>query len=232
MDILEAYTEIFAGLILFLASLVLLFDNIIDPAFEQIEINYSARADKAATYSVSLNEGLGVHDQAVGRTPGIDPPVGVFDERDSGMSRMYFRPEQFVMLPAVDTDVSSNPNIPLEVRRNIVSSSYDIKGTAISLVERRGLKIGLDPSMINFDYTINRDSLYDKQITYNSIDYPGLINQLRSLAVYPKTSYGTRTHYEQQLYGGFNITVDSSIHPSSGKLSNSVIFVTGRVPTK
>lgn len=231
MDILEAYTEIFAGLILLAVSIIILFSNIIDPAFEQIEINYNARADKAATFTTSLNEGLGVHDQKVGRTPGIDPPTG-YDKNDSGMSRMYFRPEQFIMLPAVDTDISSNPNLPLNVRRNTVSETYDLIGTANSSLEHRGLIIGRDSFKMQLDYMINRDALYDKQITYDSINYPGLFTQIKSLAVFSSLNFGTQDRGKSIPHGGFNITVDSTIDPVSKKKSNSIIFVTGRVPTK
>lgn len=238
MDIIKGYTEIFAGLIILLASITLLFDNIIDPAYEQIEINYNARADKAATFTMSLNEGLGVHDQYVGRIPGVDPVVG-YDERDSGLSRMYFRPEQFVMLPAVDTDISSNPNVPINVRRNIVSDTYDIRGTDVGIlnsVERKGLTIGVDPAIASLEYVINRDSLYNKSITYNSINANNLYSVLSSNKGYAKVEYGSQDPDKCpgtcMHYGGYNITVDSAIHPSSGKKSNSVIFVKGRVPTK
>ena len=231
MDIIEGYAEIFAGLILFLASVYLLQVNIIDPAFEQIEINYNARADKAATFTMSLNEGLGVHDQKVGRTPGLDPVSG-YSRNDSGMSRMYFRPEQFVLLPAIDTDISSNPNVPLGVRRNAISVDYDKVGTSNSSAEHRGLVIGSDQFTLIRDYVITRDSLYDRQVTYDSHNYPGLLQQLKNMAVYPNTSFGTQTTGQSMPYGGFNITVDSTIDPISSKKSNSVIFVTGRVPTK
>lgn len=231
MDILEAYTEILAGLILLLASIFLLYGNIIDPAFEQIEINYNARADKAATFTMSLNEGLGVHDQKVGRIPGVDP-AGGYTSKDSGMSRMYFRPEQFVMLPAVDTDISSNPNLPLTIRRNVVSTNYDIVGTAKSSLEHRGLMIGKDNFALSHDYVITRESLYDKQVTYDTINYPGLLGQLKGLAVFSSPSFGTQSTGNSVPHGGFNITVDSTIDPISKKKSNSVIFVTGRVPTK
>lgn len=231
MDILEAYAEIFAGLVLLLVSVVLLFDNIIDPAFEQIEINYNARADKAATFTMSLNEGLGVHDQKVGRTPGVDPVAG-YDSKDSGMSRMYFRPEQFVMLPAVDTDISSNPNLPLSTRRNVVSANYDLIGTSKSNLEHKGLTIGVDSFVMQLDYTINRDALYDKQITYDSVSYPNLFEEVKRLAVFPNPNFGTQDRGKSIPHGGFNITVDSTIDPLSKKRSNSIIFVTGRVPTK
>ena len=231
MDILEAYAELLAGLILLLASVTLLFSNIIEPAFEQIEINYEARADKAVTFTTSLNEGLGIHDQKVGRTPGVDPANG-YDRNDSGMSRMYFRAEQFIMLPAVDTDVSSNPNVSLGTRRNVVSGAYDVVGTTRSSLEHRGLVIGRDSFLLTRDYTITRNSLYDKQITYDSINSNGLLNQLRSLAVYSNTSFGTQAEGNSVPYGGFNLTVDSTIDPVSKKKSNSVIFVTGRVPSK
>lgn len=231
MDIIEAYVEVLAGLILLMISIVLLFDQVIDPAFEQIQINYNARADKAATFSTSLHDGTGVHDQKVGRTPGVDPVSG-YDRNDSGMSRMYFRAEQFIMLPAVDTDVSSNPNVPLSVRRNTISGEYDLIGTNKSSLEHRGLIIGQDNFKLQRDYVITRDSLYDKQITYDSINYPGLLNQLKSYSVYPSVQFGTQIRGNSIPHGGFNITVDSKIDPISKKKSNSVIFVTGRVPTK
>ena len=232
MDIIDGYMEIFAGLILLLASIVLIYDNIIDPAYEQIEINMTARADKAVTFTNSLDEALGVHDQHVGRTPGVDPAQG-YDRNDSGMSRMYFRPEQFVLLPAVDTDISSNPNVPLGSRRNAVSETYDIVGTAQNSAEHRGLIIGQDQFRLERDYLINRTSLYDRQYTYGSFQNQGLLDELRDLAVYSSTGFGTQVQGKQPMaYGGFNITVDSTIDPISGKHSNSVIFVTGRVPSK
>ncbi|MFF2798071.1 hypothetical protein [Lysinibacillus xylanilyticus] len=231
MDILEMFTEVFAGLILLLASIVILFNQVIDPAFEQIEINYNARADKAATFTTSLNEGLGVHDQKVGRTPGVDPDTG-YTRKDSGMSRMYFRAEQFIMLPAVDTDVASNPNMPLGSRRNTISENFDIVGTSNSSLEHRGLVIGKDNFKLQRDYVITRESLYDKQVTYDSISYPGLLKRLQDSAVFSSTAFGTQERGNSIPHGGFNITVDSTIDPISKKRSNSVIFVTGRVPTK
>lgn len=232
MDIIEAYAEVFAGLVLLAVAITLLYGDIINPAFEQIEINSNARADKAATFTTSLNEGLGVHDQKVGRTPGVDPSTG-YNEKDSGMSRMYFRAEQFIMLPAVDTDVSSNPNVPLTIRKNVVSDKYVNVGTASSSLERNGLVIGKDAFRLAVDYNITRESLYDKQITYDSIQQAGLLEKLQGLAVYPSNRFGTQLKDEEEVaYGGFNITVDSTIDPISKKKSNSVIFVTGRVPTK
>lgn len=232
MDILDGYVEIFAGLILFLASIYLLQSNIIDPAFEQIEINYNARADKAVTFTTSLNEAQGVHDQYVGRTPGVDPGEGIFSDKDSGLSRMYFRPEQFVLLPAVDTDISSNPNVAIGTRRNTVSRNYDVVGTRVNSAEHRGLVIGQDNFVLEKDYAITRDSLYNKQETYDSINSDGVLQKLRNLAVYSNTAFGSQAINRPTYYGGFNITVDSAVHPSSKKESNSIIFVTGRVPSK
>ena len=236
MDIVELYAEYLASLILLLFSFNMIFIGIIEPAMESIQINYEARADKAATFTNTLNEAQGVHDQHVGRTPGIDPVAG-FNEKDSGLSRTYFRPEQFILLPAVDTDISSNPNVPIETRTIAISTDYKKVGTAQNSNESRGLKINADPMLHTLSYKINRDSLYDKQVTYDSISKDFGINQLKNLAIYPKASYGTQIQQPNGLmgafeYGGFNITLDSAIHPSSGKESNSIIFVAGRVPSK
>lgn len=231
MDIVEAYAEVLAGLVILALSVFLLFGQIIEPAYEQITINQTARADKAATFTVSINEGLGVHDQKVGRIPGIDPEQG-FNRNDSGLSRMYFRPEQFIMLPAVDTDISSNANVPLTTRRNVISKDFVKVGTNLSPIEQHGFNIGLDSFDFERDYTINRESLSDKQITYNSINDNGTTSKVKGLAVYPSTQFGTQVEGKGYQHGGFNLTIDSTIDPVSKKISNSVIFVSGRVPSK
>lgn len=233
MDILEAFGELFAGLIIFSISFFVIMDFMIDPAFEQIEINYNARADKAATFTTSINEGLGIHDQKVGRTPGVDPDSG-YTRNDSGSSRMYFRSEQFVMLPAVDTDIASNPNVDIYTRTNAISSIpfKEVGGDSKNTSDIVGLEIGKDTFLYTNSYKIDRDSLYDKQITYESIKDDNMLTNVDKHVVYPSVLFGTQTSSSKQPFGGFNITLDSSVHPTSGKPSNSVIFLSGRMPTK
>lgn len=228
MSIVEEFAEVFVGLLLLIMSAILIFDNIIEPSFEQININYQARADKAVTFSYSFNDNNEVHDQKVGRLPGIDPGNGIYDGNDTGNSRRYFRAEQFIMLPAVDTDVSSNTGVGLMIREPSVSLTVNQPLGSST----RGLYIGSDPMTLRMPYIINRDSLYDKQITFDSVQTGGVIGYLNSKAIYGSASYGTQRNGSNIMYGGFNITVESGIHTSSKKDGNTVIFVEGRVPAR
>lgn len=233
MDVLEGFGEIFAGLVIFAIGFVVIMDSVIDPAFEQIEIAYNARADKSATFTTSINEALGIHDQKVGRTPGIDPDEG-YTRADSGSSRMYFRPEQFVLLPAVDTDISSNPNVDIYTRTNTISSLpyKEIAGSSNSVAGVKGMEIGKDKFLLESSYKIDRESLNDKQVTYDSLTNDDLLADVDKLAIYPSVLFGSQTNTSKSPYGGFNIVIDSSVHPASGKRSNSVIFLSGRMPTR
>lgn len=229
MSILEEFVEHFIGLIILVFAFVIIMTAFIDPTMEQIEINYNAKADKAVTFSHSFNQNDIVHDQKVGRVPGIDSDNETeFNHNDTGNSRRYFRAEQFIMLPSVDTDVSSNPDVDINTRVPSVASTYNV-GEEVDL---RGHKIGLDSFNLQLPYLITRESLYNKQVTYNSLSTAGVLDYLKDRALYPSLSYGTQVNGSTQAYGGFNITVESGIHNLSKKKGNTIIFVEGRVPTR
>lgn len=230
-DIFESFAEFFAGLVIFTVAGVLLYSSLLEPAISSEEAQRIAQLDKGVTYTNTINSGSDVHDQKIGRIPGIDPISG-YDKNDSGSSRMYFRPEQFIMLPAVDTDISANPNVVFGKRTIAVSSSFYRDSRSSNALESWGWSVGVDSFPYYLNYTNTIDSLANKQITFNSIPTGGILSTLNSLRGLSSPTFGTQASGSNQSYGGFNLTIDSSIDAITKKKSNSVIFVAGRVPSK
>lgn len=230
-EIPESLAEFFAGLIIFAVAGVMLYTNLIGPIQSNDAAQRIAQVDKGVTYSNTISTGSDVHDQKIGRIPGIDPVSG-YDKNDSGSSRMYFRPEQFVMLPAVDTDVSGNPNVAIGKRTIAVSTSYNKTGGSSNPLDRWGWAIGVDSLPYYLSYTNSLDSISNKQLTYNSIPVSGVTAALTPLRGISNPAFGSQANGNNIGYGGFNLTIDSSVDNTTKKKSNSVIFVAGRVPSK
>lgn len=231
MNIQEDFLEIFAAFIVLAIVVGMIGNNIFTPETSVADIKKLAQEDKSITFSTTLNKASDIHDQKIGRIPGIDPTSG-YDANDSGLSRMYFRPEQFVMLAAVDTDVSNSPNIAEGRRTVAVSTTYNPPSKSSNTLEPWGWHIGVDPFPYYLNYQNGMDTLSNKQLTYNSIPNSGLLAQIRSRVLFPNPAFGIQVNGSTLPYGGFNLTVDSSIDPVTKKKSNSVIFVAGRVPSK
>lgn len=230
-EIPESLAEFFAGLIIFSIAAVMLYSNLIGPIQTNDQAQRIAQADKGVTYSNTISTGSDVHDQKIGRIPGIDPASG-YDKNDSGSSRMYFRPEQFVMLPAVDTDASINPNVIAGKRTIAVATSYNRPSLNSNPLDRWGWRIGVDGLPYFLSYTMSVDSISNKQLTYNSIPVSGIMAALNPLRGISNPAFGSQANGNNIAYGGFNLTIDSSVDSTTKKKSNSVIFVAGRVPSK
>jgi hypothetical protein len=230
-EIPESLAEFFAGLIIFVVAGVMLYTNLIGPIRANDAAQRIAQVNKSVTYSNTISTGSDAHDQKVGRIPGIDINNG-YDKNDSGSSRMYFRPEQFVMLPAVDTDSSANPNVVAGKRTIAVSTSYNKTSPSSNPLDRWGWTIGVDSFQYFLSYTNSLNSISNKQLTYSSIPVSGVMTALTPLRGISNPAFGTQANGNNIAYGGFNLTIDSSVDNTTKKKSNSVILVAGRVPSK
>lgn len=231
MDILESYAELVIGTMLLVVSIFLIVENVVDPAIRQMEINYQASSDKAVTYRTEQNPTNGyMVDEEMSVFDQFNVPN--FDKSDKGTSRMYFRAEQLVMMPVVDTDLTSNPNTTNGTRTIAISETfYEEKNTQTP--GEKGLAIGVSPFLYQVNYPITREILFDREQVKIQSSF-NIATDIKALAntEFMSHSYGTQVPPTLTAYGGFNITLDSGIHPVSKRPSNSVIFVTGRVPER
>ena len=232
MDLMEYFTELMVGLLIFAASAALLVNNVVDPAIEQLQLYKEQKDDKILTFTTDQNpHGYAFLDAEINSLDVIENEI-FQGNIDKGTSRMYFRAEQLTMLPVVDTDLTSSPNAPNGSRIITVSDTFyepkykDTPGVS-------PLYVGQSPFRAELMYPITRDILFDRYDVKYDFGNIGAASKSMENKAFKSTSYGSQvTGVERMTFGGYNLTIDAGVHPVSGRPSNSVIFVRGRVPER
>lgn len=241
MDILEEYAELLAGIVVLAASFFLLFDTVIDPALEDTYSAYQAKIEKSTTFNNSY-EDIKVGDYVLDEEVYSHLGDSQGTLHDSGIARMSFRAEQFIMLPVVDADISSNARVANGFRTYAIAKSpYRVLQSNTTNIKRFGIMIDDANLTAKVTYPVSREALLNRtilsaQMTATGIDlanWATSINSHYNLASNGRPYFGAQRSGDAPInYGGFNLTIDSSIHPISGKKSNSVIFIDGRVSAR